>query len=92
MIPLPCPWCALEWVPLSEGEAEAQKDAPASHAKTLAFFDGYDNPHSNGIPNDYSIAIYCPRCKASGPEVRGDEDSDTLTNEAVRLWNERARR
>lgn len=38
-----------------------------------------------------ALSVECggPRCKASGPEVRGDEDSDTLTNEAVRLWNER---
>lgn len=88
MIPLPCPWCGLEWLPLTEIEAELQA-AHSSHAKSLDFWDGYDNPHSNALPNDYTVAVHCPRCKSIGPEVRGDKQSEKLNDEAVRLWNER---
>lgn len=88
MIPLPCPWCGLEWRPLTEVEAEAQ-DAHSSHARSLNFWEGYNNPYSSKTPHDYSTAVHCPRCKAIGPEVPGDGPAEKLTNEAVRLWNER---
>lgn len=78
MIPAPCPFCGLAWNPPSEGEQPRP---------TLAFWDGYENPWQD--PDDaYGIAVYCPHCKAKGPEVSG-VPAGSLTDEAVRLWNER---
>jgi len=100
MIPLPCPWCGLEW----SHEKQTSKGRPDPPDSTIYL-----------VGNSYKAAVYCPRCNATGPEFNRDGafkategpvaiipwrgfpgfpryTPEQIENEAVRLWNERIER